>query len=277
MTQRYNAASIFKRAHGSGRITALRGPRPPAGRVGPAVAAVDLLPVGAPRRDWRATLDRRRHGRSSATPSCRSTIDDRRPLRAGAAPARGVGCGHDHPTCSALVGAQAAAGDPGPGVRAGGAGRARGQHPRPAVDGAAAGPARGVRLHRRRGRGRDQPAAGSAGLRRGRVPAARAARRLRGRRHDRGAGQAVDAAAGAGPDGLHADDAHRGRAGGGAGRRQGGRALRAVDDGDHLDRGRGGRGPRRPALVPALRVAGPQGRRGPRRPRPSRPATRRWC
>ncbi len=49
----YNAASIFKRARGIGRITP-RGARPPDGRVRRA-SRVDLLPLGAPRRDWRAT------------------------------------------------------------------------------------------------------------------------------------------------------------------------------------------------------------------------------
>ncbi len=52
----YNAAIIFKRAHGEGRIAGVEGLRPFLERHGRHVARVDLLPVGAPRRDWRATF-----------------------------------------------------------------------------------------------------------------------------------------------------------------------------------------------------------------------------
>jgi formate-dependent phosphoribosylglycinamide formyltransferase (GAR transformylase) len=51
----YNAASIFKRAKGDGRITHYEGLDALLGEYGEHVAAVELLPVGAPRRDWRAT------------------------------------------------------------------------------------------------------------------------------------------------------------------------------------------------------------------------------
>ena len=54
--RRYNAASIFKRAQGAGRITGYAGLDPLMERYGPHVAALDLLPVGAPRRDWRAVI-----------------------------------------------------------------------------------------------------------------------------------------------------------------------------------------------------------------------------
>lgn len=54
--RRYNAASIFKRARGAGRITRYEGLDQLLARYGEHVAAIDLLPVGAPRRDWRATL-----------------------------------------------------------------------------------------------------------------------------------------------------------------------------------------------------------------------------
>ena len=54
--KRYNAASIFKRASGAGRITRYEGLDRLLAEYGDHVAAVDLLPVGAPRRDWRATL-----------------------------------------------------------------------------------------------------------------------------------------------------------------------------------------------------------------------------
>jgi biotin carboxylase len=51
----YNAASIFKRASGVGRITHYEGLGHLLAEFGEHVAAVDLLPAGAPRRDWRAT------------------------------------------------------------------------------------------------------------------------------------------------------------------------------------------------------------------------------
>ena len=54
--RRYNAASIFKRASGVGRITRYEGLDRLLAEYGEHVVAVDLLPVGAPRRDWRATL-----------------------------------------------------------------------------------------------------------------------------------------------------------------------------------------------------------------------------
>jgi formate-dependent phosphoribosylglycinamide formyltransferase (GAR transformylase) len=53
--RRYNAASIFKRASGTGRITHYEGLDRLLAEYGEHVAAVELLPVGAPRRDWRAT------------------------------------------------------------------------------------------------------------------------------------------------------------------------------------------------------------------------------
>ena len=55
-TQKYNAGSIFKRAHGDGRITGVRGLDTLRAAYGDDVVLVDLLPVGAPRRDWRATV-----------------------------------------------------------------------------------------------------------------------------------------------------------------------------------------------------------------------------
>ncbi len=54
--KRYNAASIFKRASGLGRITRYEGLDRLLAEYGQHVAALELLPVGAPRRDWRATL-----------------------------------------------------------------------------------------------------------------------------------------------------------------------------------------------------------------------------
>jgi hypothetical protein len=53
--RRYNAASIFKRARGDGRITGYEGLDALLAEYREHVAAVELLPVGASRRDWRAT------------------------------------------------------------------------------------------------------------------------------------------------------------------------------------------------------------------------------
>jgi formate-dependent phosphoribosylglycinamide formyltransferase (GAR transformylase) len=52
----YNAAVIFKRAEGAGRITRHEGLDRLLAEYGEHVAAIDLLPVGAPRRDWRASI-----------------------------------------------------------------------------------------------------------------------------------------------------------------------------------------------------------------------------
>jgi biotin carboxylase len=54
--RKYNAASIFKRARGAGRITHYEGLDHLLAQYREHVAALELLPVGAPRRDWRATL-----------------------------------------------------------------------------------------------------------------------------------------------------------------------------------------------------------------------------
>lgn len=56
LTHRYNAATIFKRARGSGRITRIEGLERLVREHREHVCVVDLLPVGARRRDWRATL-----------------------------------------------------------------------------------------------------------------------------------------------------------------------------------------------------------------------------
>ena len=52
--RRYNAAVIFKRAEGGGRITGYEGLDHLMAEYGEHVAAIDLLPIGALRRDWRA-------------------------------------------------------------------------------------------------------------------------------------------------------------------------------------------------------------------------------
>jgi formate-dependent phosphoribosylglycinamide formyltransferase (GAR transformylase) len=56
LVRHFNAASIFKRAEGSGRILRIDGLERLLAQYGASVAALDLLPLGAPRRDWRATL-----------------------------------------------------------------------------------------------------------------------------------------------------------------------------------------------------------------------------
>src|SRR5215467_4441469 len=50
----YNAGIVFKRAEGAGRITGYSGLDRLMAEFGEHVAAIDLLPVGMPRRDWRA-------------------------------------------------------------------------------------------------------------------------------------------------------------------------------------------------------------------------------
>ena len=53
---RYNAAAITKRAQGQGRISRIEGLGHLLAEYDDAVCAVDLLPIGAPRRDWLQTL-----------------------------------------------------------------------------------------------------------------------------------------------------------------------------------------------------------------------------
>jgi len=54
--RRYNAAVIFKRAQGQGRIREVRGLERLVSRFRPHIVHVDLLPLGAPRRNWKQTL-----------------------------------------------------------------------------------------------------------------------------------------------------------------------------------------------------------------------------
>jgi hypothetical protein len=56
IVRRYNAAVIFKRARGQGRIRRIEGLEPLLARYGRHVAALDLLPLGAPRRNWKQSL-----------------------------------------------------------------------------------------------------------------------------------------------------------------------------------------------------------------------------
>ena len=52
----YHAAAIFKRAQGQGHIRHIEGLETLRRRFGDALVHVDLLPYGAPRRDWKQTL-----------------------------------------------------------------------------------------------------------------------------------------------------------------------------------------------------------------------------
>ena len=54
--RRYNSAVIFKRAVGEGRIQRIEGLEGLLGRYGERIVCVNLLPLGAPRRNWKATL-----------------------------------------------------------------------------------------------------------------------------------------------------------------------------------------------------------------------------
>lgn len=54
--RKYNSCWVIKRARGSGRIERIEGLAALLQEYGPSVCSVDLLPVGAPRRNWQATL-----------------------------------------------------------------------------------------------------------------------------------------------------------------------------------------------------------------------------
>jgi hypothetical protein len=54
--RKYNAASIFKRAQGQGRIQRIEGLSRLLAEYGEWIVNVELLPIGAPRRNWLQTL-----------------------------------------------------------------------------------------------------------------------------------------------------------------------------------------------------------------------------
>ena len=56
LERRYNAGAIFKRAQGAGAITRVEGLEKLLAEYGDCVALIDLLPLGAQRRDWQATV-----------------------------------------------------------------------------------------------------------------------------------------------------------------------------------------------------------------------------
>jgi len=54
--RKYNAAVIFKRAHGAGRIRRIEGLEEIVHEFGRHITCIDLLPIGAHRRNWKQTL-----------------------------------------------------------------------------------------------------------------------------------------------------------------------------------------------------------------------------
>lgn len=56
ITRKYNAGHIFKRAQGQGRIQRIEGLESLLSEFGQHICVVDLLPIGAPRRNWKQTL-----------------------------------------------------------------------------------------------------------------------------------------------------------------------------------------------------------------------------
>ena len=56
LERRYNSAVVFKRAEGQGRIRRIEGLERLVARFRPHIVCVDLLPIGAPRRNWKQTL-----------------------------------------------------------------------------------------------------------------------------------------------------------------------------------------------------------------------------
>jgi hypothetical protein len=54
--RKYNAALIFKRAQGQGRIQHIEGLSRLMAEIGDHIVHLDLLPIGAPRRDWTTTV-----------------------------------------------------------------------------------------------------------------------------------------------------------------------------------------------------------------------------
>lgn len=56
LERKYNAAHIFKRAQGEGRIQRITGLESLLADYGPQICTIDLLPIGAPRRNWKQTL-----------------------------------------------------------------------------------------------------------------------------------------------------------------------------------------------------------------------------
>ncbi len=56
VTRRLNAAVVFKRAMGDGRISSIEGLEGLLARYGEHIVNIDLVPLGTPRRDWRQVV-----------------------------------------------------------------------------------------------------------------------------------------------------------------------------------------------------------------------------
>ncbi|MBL8724296.1 MAG: ATP-grasp domain-containing protein [Planctomycetes bacterium] len=54
--KKYNAAMVFKRAQGEGRVREHRGLRDLLARYGPHIASLELTPIGEPKRDWQKVV-----------------------------------------------------------------------------------------------------------------------------------------------------------------------------------------------------------------------------
>ena len=54
--RKYNACILFKRAQGQGRIQKIVGMEQWLAKYGESVVSIELLPIGAPRRNWKQTL-----------------------------------------------------------------------------------------------------------------------------------------------------------------------------------------------------------------------------
>jgi hypothetical protein len=81
ITQKFNSGNVFKRAHGAGHISAIEGLDGLLQRYGEHVMNIDLLPLGAPRRDWRTHDRRRRRCGGAPLRAADGAGDDRRVRR----------------------------------------------------------------------------------------------------------------------------------------------------------------------------------------------------
>ena len=91
--RKYNTAMIFKRAQGHGRIQHIEGLSRLLAEIGEHIVHIDLLPIGAPRRDWQTTVI---SDGLVAAPPPRPRRDDR----------DGRPCGHRAPAVRRLTGDQ---------------------------------------------------------------------------------------------------------------------------------------------------------------------------
>ena len=78
--RKYNAAWIYKRAEGEGVFHKIEGLAPLMAELGEHVMLLDLLPIGAPRRNWKQN-PRLRRDDHRAPPRPRAHVGNRRSLR----------------------------------------------------------------------------------------------------------------------------------------------------------------------------------------------------